>query len=167
MIGGAATERVAVSQIIDLAIDEAFDAWLDPAVIPLWWGPEGYHTSVKALDAVVGGHFRFQMTAPSGSSCPMTGTYMRIDRPTALEFEVHDHCVADIPASVEPPTQSSRVEVRFEGFAGKTRITISQAGLTSTYQVLAQTGWGDSLARFKRAAHMQGESQHISTENEK
>ncbi len=148
MMAGVTKEKVVIRHIVDLSPDEAFDAWINPKLVEKWWGPEGYRTVVEKLDARPGGDFIFQMTAPSGASCPMTGTYTAIERPTSLSFEVRDHCVADMPDTVRPPAHPSHVVVAFEPHGDKTEIIITQAGLNADYQLLAEGGWGQSLTRL-------------------
>ena len=142
------TERVLeIRHTLRASLEEAFDAWTEPALVEAWWGPHGYRTKVLKLDATEGGSFLFQMTGPSGASCPMSGTYTKIERPTVLAFTVQEHCVADIPDNVSEPERPSRVEVRFEPRGDTTEITLRQTGLAADYMQLANVGWSQSLER--------------------
>ncbi|MEZ5933211.1 MAG: SRPBCC domain-containing protein [Alphaproteobacteria bacterium] len=143
--------RLEVRHTVDAPLDDVFDAWIEPRLLETWWGPEGYQTVVEKLEARAGGRFIFQMTAPSGASCPMTGTYIEVHRPTSLSFEVADHCVADMPDTVRSPSRPSRVDIRFEAKGDKTDIVLVQTGLALDYQMLAQIGWGQSLERLRRS----------------
>ncbi|MEM9439856.1 MAG: SRPBCC domain-containing protein [Pseudomonadota bacterium] len=143
--------RLEVRHVVDAPLEEVFDAWIEPRLVESWWGPDGFQTIVDQLDARVGGSFRFQMTAPSGSSCPMTGTYIEVNRPVLLSFRIDNHCVADLPSSVRPPLRESKVDVTFEAIGAKTEIVIVQTGLASDYQMLAEFGWGQSLERLGRS----------------
>lgn len=140
-----------VRHLLDASSEQAFDAWLTPAVVELWWGPHGHRTKVLRLEAVVGGAFAFEMTGPSGASCAMRGTYTTIERPHVLAFDVTDHCVADIPEHVRVPTKPSNVVVRFIATGGKTEIILIQTGLAADYELLADVGWSHSLERANEA----------------
>ena len=143
-------ERLEVKHVLNVPIHDAFNAWRDPGCVEEWWGPEGYQTKVEVLDMRPGGAFLFQMTAPSGASCPMSGTYIRVDDPNVLEFEVHQHCVADIPPEVKEPTRSSHVSVTFSSLGDKTEVTLVQTGLATDYQMLAEVGWTNCFERQER-----------------
>ncbi|BAQ18631.1 SRPBCC family protein [Methyloceanibacter caenitepidi] len=144
----AVTEDVLeIRRVIDASPDAVFDAWTTPELVEAWWGPHGYRTRVIELDAVVGGHFAFQMTAPSGASCPMSGTYTKVERPRRLAFEVAEHCIADVPDDVREPSGPSQVEIRFEANGETTEIVLRQKGLAADYRMLANGGWSQSLER--------------------
>lgn len=143
-------ERLEVRHVVDASVDDVFDAWIEPRLLETWWGPEGYQTVVEKLEARAGGKFVFRMTAPSGASCPMTGTYIEVNRPTSLSFSVEHHCVADMPDTVRPPSRTSRVDVTFEARGDSTKILLVQTGLAADYQMLAEVGWGQSLERLRR-----------------
>ena len=141
-------QALEVRTILNASPEEVFDAWTTPELVEAWWGPHGYRTKVLKLEAVEGGTFLFQMTGPSGASCPMSGTYTKVERPHLLAFTVEEHCVADIPDDVAEPERASRVEVRFASKAGKTEIVLQQIGLSTDYMQLANVGWSQSLERI-------------------
>lgn len=147
----AAAERLEIRHVVGVPPEDAFDAWTTPELVEEWWGPHGYRTEVLRLDAVEGGRFSFRMIAPSGATCPMSGTYTKVDRPRLLVFEVTDHCVADMPGDVRPPSRPSLVEVRFEGRGESTEIILAQTGLDADYRALANVGWSQSLQRAETA----------------
>ena len=142
-----ADRALEIRYTLNASPEEAFDAWVTPEIVEAWWGPNGYRTKVLKLDAVEGGSFLFQMTGPSGASCPMSGSYTKIERPDLLAFTVEEHCVADMPDGVAEPEQPSRVEVRFKSKDGKTEIVLQQIGLSTDYMQLADVGWSQSLKR--------------------
>ncbi|TQV86118.1 SRPBCC domain-containing protein [Exilibacterium tricleocarpae] len=140
--------RVELSQLVEGIPEEVFDAWVTPELVEVWWGPEGYQTKVRRLEPRLHGNFVFDMTSPSGASCPMTGIYTEFDRPNKLSFKVFDHCSADVPDQIELPTKPSLVEVTFIGYGDKTELTLVQTGLNLDYQKLVRHGWTDSLNRL-------------------
>lgn len=143
----AAEDVLEIRRIIKASPDTVFDAWTTPELVEAWWGPHGYRTEVLELDPVVGGRFLFQMTAPSGASCPMSGTYTKVERPHRIAFEVAKHCVADIPDTVRKPSEPSHVDIRFENDGEATEIVLRHWGLAADYRILANGGWSQSLER--------------------
>lgn len=67
-----------------------FDAWLDPAKVPLWLAAAARKEAMGELvhvelDARVGGTFRF-VYRRSSTELVQSGTYLEIDRPRRLVF---------------------------------------------------------------------------------
>lgn len=52
---------------IDAPLDRVWDAWHDPARIAKWWGPAGFHSTVRELDVREGGRFEVIMHGPDGT----------------------------------------------------------------------------------------------------
>lgn len=140
-------EPVARHQV-DAPPDDVFAAWVTPQILETWWGPEGFTTTVRRLDPVEGGRFAFEMTAPDGASCVMTGVYTKIDRPTLLVFEIIGHCNLNLPHGVRPQQKPSLVTVRFSDCEGKTDIAVSHALLNAEYQTLTAFNWSGALAKI-------------------
>ena len=60
--------------------------WTDPALLPRWFGPEGFSCRTKSIDLREGGHWRFDMIAPDGTIWPNRHRYT-LQRPqTRIEF---------------------------------------------------------------------------------
>ncbi len=140
-------EPVARHQI-DASPDDVFAAWVTPQILETWWGPEGFTTTVRRLDLVEGGRFAFEMTAPDGASCVMTGVYKKIDRPTLLVFEIIDHCNLNLPHGVRPQQEPSLVTVRFSDCEGKTEIAVSHSLLNAEYAFIAVRSWSSAIAKI-------------------
>ncbi|MGB8956569.1 MAG: SRPBCC domain-containing protein [Tumebacillaceae bacterium] len=58
--------------------DRVFQAWTNKEELELWFGPEGYQTTVQELDVRAGGTYRFEMRNPDGGVAFLTGTYMEM-----------------------------------------------------------------------------------------
>jgi len=140
-------EPVARHQV-DASPDDVFAAWVTPQILETWWGPEGFTTTVLKLDPAEGGRFAFEMTAPDGSSCVMTGVYKRIDRPKLLVFEITDHCNLNLPDGVRPQQDPSLVTVRFSERDGKTDVAVSHSFLNAEYEFIAVRSWSSALAKI-------------------
>jgi uncharacterized protein YndB with AHSA1/START domain len=64
--------------------ERVFQAFIDPELIPQWWGRRQDTTTVDKMDVREGGDWRFVTEAPDGSHA-FRGTYRVIDPPQTLE----------------------------------------------------------------------------------
>ncbi|HLQ05907.1 MAG TPA: SRPBCC family protein [Verrucomicrobiae bacterium] len=58
--------QIVITREFDAPRALVFRAMTDPAVIPLWWGPARYTTTIDKLDARPGGAWRFVQKGPDG-----------------------------------------------------------------------------------------------------
>jgi len=91
-----------------------FKAYTDPNLIPKWWGPRKYTTTVDKLEVKVGGVWRFVQRDAAGNEYAFNGVYREIVPPERLsytfEFEgMSGHVVIET--------------VTFEEHDGKTKLT--------------------------------------------
>jgi uncharacterized protein YndB with AHSA1/START domain len=74
----------------DLVFERTFDApreqvwkaFMDPDLIPRWWGPHGTTTKVAEMDLRPGGKWRYVSSAPDRDDVAFYGEYLEIDPPT-------------------------------------------------------------------------------------
>jgi len=52
------------------ALDRVWEAWTDPDLIGLWWGPDGFRTTTDSFDFRPGGRWVFTMHGPDGTDYP-------------------------------------------------------------------------------------------------
>lgn len=65
--------------------DRVFATMTDPELIPEWWGPREYRTTVDVMDVRPGGAWRFVHTTPDGEEQHgFRGTYREISPPDRL-----------------------------------------------------------------------------------
>ncbi|WP_444913088.1 SRPBCC family protein [Microbulbifer sp. PAAF003] len=138
-----------ISYTVRAMPEKVFDAWIIPNMVEKWWGPDDFTTRVLNLTAKVGGCFAFEMTAPNGSSCIMSGVYRSVDRPKRLVFEVHEHCNLNLPNSTEPQENASLVEVVFRGSELGTIVTLTHKLLNTDYAKLAKVSWTQSICQME------------------
>lgn len=55
---------------IDAPLKKVWEAWHDPQKVAKWWGPAGFHSTVKELDIRPGGRFEIIMYGPDGTEYP-------------------------------------------------------------------------------------------------
>ena len=68
-----------------------FKAYTDPTLIPRWWGPRIYKTTIDKMDPKPGGSWRFVQHDAEGHEFAFHGVYHEITRPELIidtfEFE--------------------------------------------------------------------------------
>src|SRR5256712_9249723 len=91
-------------------------AWTDPKLIPKWWGPSRYSTTVDKMDVRPGGRWRFVQRDAEGNEYGFHGEYREVVPPRRLvgTFEYEG-----MPGHVLVETAT------FEEVGGKTKLTQS------------------------------------------
>jgi uncharacterized protein YndB with AHSA1/START domain len=74
------------ARIIDAPRALVFEAWTDPRLLALWWGPNDFTNPVVELDVRPGGAIRVDMRGPDGTIYPMRGFYREVVAPERLVF---------------------------------------------------------------------------------
>jgi uncharacterized protein YndB with AHSA1/START domain len=76
--------EVVTERVFDAPREKVFQAFVDPELIPQWWGRRQDTTTVDRMDVREGGDWRFVTEAPDGTTA-FRGTYRVIDPPERLE----------------------------------------------------------------------------------
>lgn len=66
--------------------DKVFTAVTDPALIPSWWGPRVFSTSVDTMDVRPGGRWRYVQHDKDGNEFAFNGTYREVVPPERLVY---------------------------------------------------------------------------------
>ena len=74
------------SRIMDAPPELVFKAYTDPDLIPRWWGPRRYATTVDKMDVRPGGVWRFVHRAADGGEYAFNGVYREIVPPKRLVY---------------------------------------------------------------------------------
>jgi uncharacterized protein YndB with AHSA1/START domain len=61
-------------------------ARMDPATLPLWWGPDGFSCRTKRIDLRAGGEWVFDMIAADGTVFPNHHRYGEVRAPERLAY---------------------------------------------------------------------------------
>jgi uncharacterized protein YndB with AHSA1/START domain len=94
---------------------KVYAAWVDPAVMSLWFGPAGAEILQAETDPQVGGRFRILMRTPDGEEHGVSGVYREVVDAGRLVFTW---------AWRTTPERESLVTVTFEGDGEGTRLTL-------------------------------------------
>ncbi len=116
MFGTLSDREIRMERVFDAPRERVFQAYTDPKLIPLWWGPRRYATIVDKMDVRPGGAWRYINRAADGTEFAFRGVYREVVRPRRLvstfEFEgVPGHIVVDTAT--------------FEDLGGKTKVTVT------------------------------------------
>jgi len=92
----AREREIVLSRVIAAPRERVFEAFTDPAQIPLWFGPEGFKTETLEADIREGGRWRFIYTGPDGTRWENRMVFLRVEAPSLLEME-HGADIDDDP----------------------------------------------------------------------
>ncbi len=86
------TDReLVITRTFDAPRKLVFHAWTDPNLIPQWWGPKKYTTTVDKMEVRPGGTWRFVQRDAEGNVYAFNGVYREVVSPErlvyTLEFE--------------------------------------------------------------------------------
>jgi len=91
---GSTDTTTIYSQGGDLVFERTFDApreqvwkaFMDPDMIPRWWGPHGTTTRVAEMDVRPGGTWRYVSSAPDREDVVFYGEYVEVDPPKGYRW---------------------------------------------------------------------------------
>ncbi|MFN3845386.1 MAG: SRPBCC domain-containing protein [Paracoccaceae bacterium] len=76
---------ITLSRLIAAPMNKVWLCWTDPALLPRWFGPDGFSCQTHDIDLREGGHWLFDMTSPDGTVWPNRHRYVRM-APYIIEF---------------------------------------------------------------------------------
>lgn len=87
--------EVIITRIFDAPRELVFKACTDPNLIPQWWGPKEFTTTVDVMEFRFGGVWRYVQRGPDGNEFAFKGVYHTVTPPERLAytFEFED-CLA-------------------------------------------------------------------------
>lgn len=84
-----ANRTMTLERVINAPVSTVWAAWADPASLPRWWGPDGYHCRTQRIDLREGGEWVFDMIAPDGTIFPNHHRYRRMDPEKRIDYALH------------------------------------------------------------------------------
>lgn len=107
-------KEIVMTRVFDAPRDLVFKAFTDPDLIPKWWGPRKYTTTVDKMDVRPGGSWRFITHDKDGNEDAFHGEFREIVPP---ERVVQTFEWEGLPGHVSIDTAN------FEELDGKTKVT--------------------------------------------
>jgi uncharacterized protein YndB with AHSA1/START domain len=136
--------EIVMTREFDAPRELIFRAYTEPELIPKWWGPSIYTTSVDTMDVRPGGAWRFVQHGAEGQVFAFHGEYREVVPPERLvstfEFEGE-------------PGQVVIDELSLEDLGGRTRLTMrstfkSRDDRDGMLEAGMESGAGESLNRL-------------------
>jgi uncharacterized protein YndB with AHSA1/START domain len=108
-----ADRTIIQERLFDAPRELVFQAWTDPAHLPRWFGPKGFHNTVQEIKVKPGGVWRFTMHGPDGKDWNNVVTF--------IEIVKNERIVYDHGDSVDTPAHF-QVTATFETVGNQTRL---------------------------------------------
>ena len=83
---GQDARTIVTTRVFDAPRELAFEAWTNPKHLVQWWGPNGFTTTIRAIDVRPGGIWRFVMHGPDGVDYENRIVYNEIVKPERLVY---------------------------------------------------------------------------------
>jgi uncharacterized protein YndB with AHSA1/START domain len=140
------THEIAISRIFNAPRELVFRAFVDPDQLAQWFGPVG--TSLPRdtidVDARVGGHLRFVMTADDLTLVnPVNATFTEVIENELLVCDMRAEGVPGVDGILRA---TLRLEFHDEG--GKTRLELRQGPFDQEIGDQTKAGWESSFTKL-------------------
>jgi len=145
---------VTVDRVIAAPRSKLYRAWLDPAMLARWMGPDGFSVAVATVDERVGGAHQIELLDAEGGHHTFVSV---ID-----ELVPDERIVLTFRFGVdEPPT---KLTITFEDAAGGgTALRLDHEDITMDDRLdtlSVNDGWGQALAKLQAFAESGGSEDH-------
>jgi len=85
-LAGVAERTMVLERVIKAPRSVVWGAWVNPAALPQWWGPEGYSCRTARIDLRTGGEWVFDMIGPDGTVYPNHHRYVEVRPEDGLAY---------------------------------------------------------------------------------
>ena len=92
--------QIILTRLIAAPLAKVWQCWTDPAILPLWFGPEGFSCQTTEIDLRQGGHWLFDMTGPDGKVWKNRHRYTLMQAMHRIEFLLDDGVDDESPMEV-------------------------------------------------------------------
>jgi uncharacterized protein YndB with AHSA1/START domain len=80
----AGEREIRIEREFDAPRERVFAVYTDPELIPQWWGPRAYTTTVDHMEPVTGGRWRFVHVLDDGTETAFQGAYREVTPPERI-----------------------------------------------------------------------------------
>lgn len=145
---------VALERVIAAPRPKIYRAWLDPAVLARWMGPDDFSVTVATVDERVGGVHQVEMLDAEGGH----HTFVSV-----IEELVPDERIV-FTFKFAPEAQESKLTITFsDAVGGGTALRLSHERITGEGSLDTQSvnvGWGQTLAKLQSFCERSVHNQH-------
>jgi uncharacterized protein YndB with AHSA1/START domain len=82
-----ADREIISTRIFDVSPDLVFQAWTDPAILALWWGPKGFKNTFHVFEPRPGGAWKFVMHGPDDTDYKNESVFREIEKPSRIVLD--------------------------------------------------------------------------------
>ena len=139
-----------IIRTLDAPREKVWLAFREPDALKEWWGqPRGATMPTCNVDFRVGGALHFEVELPGGERFWFKCIYREIVEGEWLVMEQHSSDDRGLTLDT-PERPASTITLRFEDLGGKTKLTVTHAGMASHVHSVRQfrEGWSQSLDRL-------------------
>ncbi|NWJ48326.1 MAG: SRPBCC family protein [Chloroflexi bacterium] len=86
LIAEPGKQEIVITRVFDAPRNLVFETYINPDVIPKWWGPSKYVTTVDKMEVRTGGIWRYVQRAKEEDEFAFHGVYHAIVAPERLVF---------------------------------------------------------------------------------
>jgi uncharacterized protein YndB with AHSA1/START domain len=135
--------------------DKVWRVWTDEDSMKHWWGPNGYTAPSIRNDVRVGGTYLWAMRSPKGAMSWNTGVYQEVVPNTRMvsTSSFADETGQALPGSKAPVPgrwpDAITVTVDFSESNGKTKVTVTEAGMPLFVKLLAKIAWDQQFDKIQ------------------
>jgi uncharacterized protein YndB with AHSA1/START domain len=144
-VSSSATQ-VAVTRSFPAPRAAVFEAFVDPAQVAAWWGPEHFDVPLDSvtIDVQPGGRYDLTMVeSGSGDRFPVRQEIAEVEAPALLVL-VHE------PMPEYGMTEAITTRIEFHEDGGATRVEIASGPYSAEMGPNAQMGWEQQLDKLER-----------------
>ena len=75
------------TRVFDASPEQLFQAWTDPAILALWWGPKDFKNTFHVFEPRPGGDWNFVMHGPDGTDYKNESVFREIEKPSRIVLD--------------------------------------------------------------------------------
>lgn len=118
------TRQITLSRLIAAPVAKVWRCWTDPALLPQWFGPDGFTCQTHDIDLREGGHWLFDMIGPDGTVWPNRHRYVRMvphEIAFLLDAGAEDVATNEVVMTLTPEAGGTRIhyEMTFPSAAAR------------------------------------------------
>ncbi len=150
------SNTLVITRIFEAPREIVWKYWTDSEYFKKWWGPRDFTCPFSKIDFREGGKYLHAMRSKEGQEYWSTGTYKEI---VPFKKIVATDSFADKDGNVVPSSHYGmenfplelEVTVTFEDFRGRTRMTLTHAGIENIDRKMREDmnqGWNQSFDKI-------------------
>jgi uncharacterized protein YndB with AHSA1/START domain len=153
-----ATRILEITRVFSARRERVFQFFVDPELIPLWWGPDGFHTPAEKLEIEPreGGRHHKVMVLESSTIAAGMGVAVGTEFPdSARVVEIRAPELLVLSSDPQPEiglveSTITRIEFHQDG-PNRTRVVLVDGPYNEMMAPHAETGWLQSFGKLAKA----------------